>query len=175
MLLTPYYQFDLFEIPQCFLNLQTEYYKKKCNYCDKERVDSATCLLCGQTMCWFKQKDGGCKGFTSDVGGVGLISYHTSLHEGGHTAFLQTSTGNVIMIQNGTSAQFDTPYRNNYGELANTGDKRWDQFNIDEQGGGKEALQQIKKKYMDFQIANTILSQRLNPDEKYKVYIKNVL
>ena len=62
----------------------------------------------------------------------GLLSYHTRVEEGGNAAFLHTSSGNIILIQNGSSAQFDTPYRNKYGELANMDDKRWDSFNIDE-------------------------------------------
>ena len=61
MLLTPYHTFSLFELPDTFLSLQTTFYKKKCHYCGVEKQDSATCLLSGKTMCWFKVKDGPCR------------------------------------------------------------------------------------------------------------------
>lgn len=54
LLMTPYFEFNLFEMPKNFKNLQTEYYKKKCIFCDRVVVDNATCLLNGQTMCWYK-------------------------------------------------------------------------------------------------------------------------
>ena len=33
ILMTPYFVFDLYEIPKNYQNLQTEYYKRKCGYC----------------------------------------------------------------------------------------------------------------------------------------------
>lgn len=71
--------------------------------------------------------------------------------------FMQTSTGRIVFIQNGSSAKFDTPYRNKYGELADPNQKKWDTFHIDEQGGGNEVLKSVKQKFMNFQIANSIL------------------
>ena len=61
------------------------------------------------------------------------------------------------MVHNGSAAKFDTPYRNKYGELADPNAKKWDSFNIDAQGGGLEVLKNLKKKYLESQIANTIL------------------
>ena len=59
LLMTPYFDFNFFEIPKSYMNLQTEFYKKKCEYCQKEVLDTATCLLCGHTICWFKLKSRG--------------------------------------------------------------------------------------------------------------------
>ena len=92
-------------------------------------------------MCWFKTKDGACKDNTGQFPEEGLLSYHTRVCEGGSSIFIQTSTGHILMIYNGSAVKFDTPYRNKYGELANAGDKRWSSFNIDEQGGGLEQMQ----------------------------------
>jgi len=33
LLMTPYYDFNFFEIPKSYMTLQTEFYKKKCEYC----------------------------------------------------------------------------------------------------------------------------------------------
>jgi hypothetical protein len=52
----------------------------------------------------------------------------------------------------------DAPYRNKYGELVNPHDKRWDAYKVDAQGGGIEALRQVRQLYMDFKIGSSILS-----------------
>jgi hypothetical protein len=91
LLMTPYYEFSLVDFPEMFLDLQQIYYKRKCCYCDKERVDSATCLLCGNTMCWPTQQSGKCSGkeFTENSFATeGVLSYHTRYHEGGSSIFL---------------------------------------------------------------------------------------
>lgn len=177
LLMTPYFEFNFVDIPMSFLSLQTAYYKRKCAYCHQEKQDSATCLLCGKTMCWFKVRDGQCKDHweQDEKNREGLLSYHARLHEGGGAIYLQTSTGAIVMIQNGTSAKFDTPYRNKYGELANPDDKRLDSFNIDDQSGGAAALKQVKQKYLEFQVGNAILQQRTNPDVEYRVYLKHAM
>ena len=56
--MTLYYHFGLYEIPKVFLDYQQIFYKRKCCYCNQEKQDTATCLLDGKTMCWFKVKDG---------------------------------------------------------------------------------------------------------------------
>lgn len=107
--------------------------------------------------------------------GEGVLSYHTRVKEGRCGVFLHLSTGNIIMIQNGSSAQSDSPYRNKYGEVVNPRDKRWNSFKIDKQGGGIDALQALKKLYMDFKVASTILSIRNNPDSPFDIFEKNDL
>ena len=143
LLMTPYFEFNFVDFPNSFLNLQTEYYKRPCSYCQRKIQDSVTCLLCGATMCWYKIKDEQCHGSRSNktiMGREGLISYHTRVCEGGSSVYLHTSSGNIIFVQNGTPAIFETPYKNKYGELADPSDKNWDSFQIDEQGGGQSAL-----------------------------------
>lgn len=100
-LMTPYFEFSLVDLPLVFLDLQQIYYKKKCVYCDQERQDSATCLLCGETMCWPLTSQGKCTGYSKTKHanvGEGLLSYHTRVHEGGSGIFIQLSTGNIILI-----------------------------------------------------------------------------
>ena len=126
-------------------------------------------------MCWFKVQDGPCRGYPGQHPEEGLLSYHARVHEGGCAAFLHTSTGRIILIQNGSSAMFDTPYRNKYGEAADPNLKKWDTFHIDEQGGGLEVMRSLKQKFIKFQVANSILQQRCNPDAKYKTYVKNAI
>jgi len=127
-------------------------------------------------MCWKNIKDGQCLPSPSHaLGAEGLLCYHTRITEGGSSIFLHTSTGRFITIQNGSSALFDPPYRNKYGEQAHTEDKNWEQFQIDEQGGGSAHLAAIKKKFVEFNVGNSILQQRTNPDSKFKVYMRNML
>ena len=174
LLMTPYYEFNLFELPKSFLNFQTEFYKKKCVYCKKERQDTVTCLLSGQTMCWYKIKDGPCK-VQGQKNNEGLICHHTRVKEGGGSVFLHTSTGNFFLVQNGTASAFDGPYRSKYGVVVSSDEKQWDAFNIDQEGGGIAAVNLMAKQYSSFQLANTILSQRTNPDNKFKVIHKNAI
>jgi len=90
-LMTPNFEFSLADLPAVFLDLQQIYYKKKCVYCDQERQDSATCLLCGETMCWPLSTQGKCTGYAktgrANVG-EGLLSYHARVHEGGSGLFI---------------------------------------------------------------------------------------
>ena len=178
-LMTTLYEFSLFELPTVFLDLQRIYYKKKCLYCSKEPKDCAICLLCGQTMCYVDDAmDQYCIVFDFENvqdQGEGVLSYHTRVHEGSCGIFLHLSTGNIVMIQNGSSAQQDSPYRNKYGEVVNPRDKRWHSFKIDKLGGGNEALNALKKLYMDFKIGNMILSVRNNPDSPFDIFERNDL
>jgi len=79
------------------------------------------------------------------------------------------------MLQNGSGATFDTPFRSKYGELVSPSSTDGEAFNIDEHGGGQGALDLMKKLYIDFQLANEVLQQRKNPDSKYKIYIKHAI
>lgn len=54
LLMIPTFEFSLYQLPNTFMDLQKEFYKRKCTYCDKMVLDSATCLLTGKTMCWWK-------------------------------------------------------------------------------------------------------------------------
>ena len=67
-------------------------------------------------------------------------------------------------MQNGTPSIYDSPYRNKYGELVSEADKKYNEFQIDEQGGGVEALNQVRKKLINFTVGNEILQTRTNPD-----------
>jgi hypothetical protein len=87
LLTTTYYTFSFVDLPDVFLDLQQIYYKRKCCYCDRERQDTATCLLCGQTMCWPHIQGGHCPGVQLDPKEA-LLSHHTRVQEGGCGVFL---------------------------------------------------------------------------------------
>ena len=59
--------------------------------------------------------------------------------------------------------------------MVSSDEKQWDAFNIDQEGGGIAAVNLMAKQYSSFQLANTILSQRTNPDNKFKVIHKNAI
>lgn len=83
---------------------------------------------------------------------------------------MHTSTGYMVIIQNGSCTLYDSPYRNKYGEIVNFRDKRYEDYNID-----SYCLDQLRTKYLSFQIANEILQSRTNPDSKFTVFLKNFL
>ena len=59
--------------------------------------------------------------------------------------------------------------------MVNPRDKRWNSFKIDKLGGGNEALNALKKLYMDFKLGNMILSVRNNPDSPFDIFERNDL
>lgn len=147
LLMTTYYEFNFTDIPQSYMNLQTEYYKRPCIYCDKVKVENITCLLTNKTICMhnINRKTGavdqcrlGSKMHQNP--GEGLMCWHTKVCEGGCGLFLKTSTGTIFMVYDGNVGTYDSPYRNKYGEMIEKYSKDYDKFNIDQQGGGEESL-----------------------------------
>jgi len=49
-----------------------------------------------------------------------------------------------------------------------------EEFSIDQEGGGLDALNHLKRSFLEFKIPNLIVSQRMNPDTKYKIVIRNI-
>lgn len=86
---------------------------------------------------------------------------------------MQTSTGRIILMNSGVSAICATPYRNKYGEEASEDTKNYEEYVIDELGGGRDALNKLRKSYMNFTIANDVLQARTNPNSKFRVFLKN--
>ena len=60
-------------------------------------------------------------------------------------------------MNGGTPGIFNSPYRNKYGEVLIDSSKVNDQYVIDETGGGIECLNLLKKRYIDFQLANDVV------------------
>ena len=54
-------------------------------------------------------------------------------------------------------------------------DKRWNSFKIDKLGGGIDALNALKKLYMNFKVGDLILSVRNNPESPFDIFEKNDL
>ena len=65
------------------------------------------------------------------------MCWHSKIHEGGQGIFLETLTGDILMVYNGNIGVYDMPYRNKYGEVIGKQNKNYEQFVIDEVGGGK--------------------------------------
>lgn len=86
-----------------------------------------------------------------------MLSWHSRVQEGGITILMRTSSGSIILLNNGVSAIYATPYRNRFGEQASDIHKNYDDFVIDSQGGGIDYLAKLKKSYMNFTIANDIV------------------
>ena len=65
------------------------------------------------------------------------LSYHARYWEGGSSAFLIPSTGDVLMIDDGRIAKTDSFYRNELGaEFSVNSDQKWENFYVTEATGG---------------------------------------
>ena len=79
----------------------------------------------------------------------GELSYHARISEGGCSVFVVPSTSEVILIDNGRITYYDSFYRNALGEtFSKTSTKKWENFYIDEKGGGSRILENLKKLYV---------------------------
>ena len=78
--------------------------------------------------------------------------------EAGQSLFLQTSSGSIILINNGSATFYDSPYRNRFGEIVSEQHKNMDEFTIDQEGGGLDALNQLKRSFLEFKLPNLIVS-----------------
>ena len=71
---------------------------------------------------------------------------------------MQTSTGSLVYINGyGNAAIFDAPYRNKYGEITSQYEKDYHSFQIDSQGGGKEALKKARDHLVSNMLPNEIV------------------
>lgn len=85
--------------------------------------------------------------------------------------FISTSNGHVIMIDGDRSASRQSPYMNKFGETFNKSSKRWENFFIVEEGGGKQAYEELKKLYLSFSIPNEVVKERSLKDSVYRLRI----
>jgi hypothetical protein len=58
---------------------------------------------------------------------------------------------------------------NKFGETFNKTSKRWDNFFIDEVGGGIHIFEEYKKLYMNYMIPNEIVKERTISDTVYRL------
>ena len=67
----------------------------------------------------------------------GELTYHARLHEGNTAVYMCVSDGQVILMDQDRVVFRESPYVNKYGETFNSGHKKWDNFYLDEENGGK--------------------------------------
>ena len=78
----------------------------------------------------------------------GELCYHARKAEGGCSIFVVPSTAEVIMVDEGRIARFDSFYRNALGEtFSMTSTKKWENFYMDEKSGGIRIFENLKKLY----------------------------
>ena len=84
-----------------------------------------------------------------------------------------TDSGELLLIgNNGAAAKFDSPYRTKFGEPINSEDNTIHQvdYEIRNEGGGLKHLEEMKKMLENSNLMNSILQQRSNPDQRFRVY-----
>jgi hypothetical protein len=63
----------------------------------------------------------------------GELTYHARVWEGGCSAFIKPSTGEVFLIDNGRICKYDSFYRNDLGEVfSESKTKTWENFYLNE-------------------------------------------
>ena len=60
---------------------------------------------------------------------------------------------------------------NKFGETFNKNSKKWENFYLDEEGGGKQAYEELRKIYMNFSIPNEVVKERSMKDSVYRLRI----
>lgn len=91
------------------------------------------CLLCGEILCLQTNPEQMCcrqlpgmlkestlnvaQGTSKTTNKEGELSYHARHWEGGNSAFIIPSTGEIFLIDDGRACSFDSFYRNQLGEV----------------------------------------------------------
>ncbi|CEP01780.1 hypothetical protein PBRA_008722 [Plasmodiophora brassicae] len=96
-------------LPTEFLELFNKHAFSVCVECGKRPKTAALCLVCGDLLCAGRD----CS--VPSLGG-GALSVHTSLYCGEQAAFLLLSQCSVVLIANGYSCDFISPYLDAHGE-----------------------------------------------------------
>ena len=128
--------------------------------------ENVICLLCGDAACYLQKC---CNALPGMRDREGELTYHTRLYEGGISLYISTSSGDIIMIDGDRSASKPSPYMNKFGESFNKSSKRWENFYLDEVGGGKLYYDDFKKKFMNFEIPNIVIQERSNKDYLFRL------
>ena len=147
VVMTPYISFNFIALPADYQNLVYQYYKEFCKNCKTQPKDSAICLLCGEIVCWLQNC---CKDLPGMRKNEGELTFHARTKEGGQCVYLLCSTGQIFYIDKDRSCDKPSPYMNKFGETCKKNTKRWDNFYFNEEYGGKQALDDIKRIYMNF-------------------------
>ena len=173
-LLTPFYSLNLVSLPEDYQTLVKEYYSKQCRNCLKQLQQNAICLLCGEILCLMPKDNccGSLPGMLSNktldwrtgaqtVNKEGELSYHARVWEGGCSAFLLPSSAEVIRLDSGRAAKFDSFYRNNLGEEFNENQtKKWENFYISEETGGKKVRSALRSMLVRGELPNRVVQER---------------
>jgi hypothetical protein len=112
--LAPFDTFQFVEIPSDYQTLVRQFYQEQCRNCRKQLQHNAICLICGEVLCFYPQPRC-CKDLPAMKPDEGELSYHARVWEGGCSIFLVPSLGEVLMIDDGRIARYDTFYRNELG------------------------------------------------------------
>jgi hypothetical protein len=99
----------------------------------------------------------------------GELTFHARTKEGGVCLYIATSNGLVYLIDNDRSSNKLSPYMNKFGETFNKTSKRWDNFYIDEEGGGTHVYEELKRIYMNNLVPNEIVSERGKTDSVFRL------
>ena len=102
----------------------------------------------------------------------GELSYHARVCEGGCSAFLLPSNSEVVVIDNGRIANFDTFYRNEIGATFNKDStNKWENFYCTSETGGLKIKQRLNKLLLTGELPNYIMQER---QKKNRVIIRHI-
>ncbi len=99
----------------------------------------------------------------------GELTYHSRVCEGGIGFFITTQSGSLILIDGDTSCKWNSPYKNKFGETYSDRCKKWENFYLDETGGGQSHYNELKQLYMRFETANEIMNIRSKQEKIWRL------
>ena len=173
--LTPFFTIQFVDLPNDYQTLVKDYYTKQCRNCKKQLQQNALCLLCGEVVCLLPKEK-----CCSNLPGMltnntlnastnqftkldleGELTYHARHWEGGASAFLQPSTAEVYLIDDGRICNYDSFYRNRLGEVFGPeSTKKWENFYTNDETGGTKVLEILRKMVVQGEMPNFVLQER---------------
>ena len=91
----------------------------------------------------------------------GELSYHARVFEGGAAAFLQPSTAEIFLVDDGRIIETDSCYRNELGEtFSELKTKRWENFFLEDKSGSQRVLENLRRHILHGDLPNMIIQQR---------------
>ncbi|CDW91208.1 zinc finger family protein [Stylonychia lemnae] len=157
LLMTKEYQFNFIYLPEEFQQMILKFYKQMCRWCKTTPKQSVICLLCGELLCFVQDC---CMDIDNKKDDEGELTFHARQCEGGQGIFLDNQTGVIFLIEKKRNSEKSSIYLNKFGEHYSTKMKKYDQFKLNDEFGGRQLLEEYRRMYIDFTICNAIVKDR---------------
>ena len=101
------------DLPPTLHDFTKDYYSRVCNSCGKTPSIIAVCFMCGEICCHLAD----CCLSYREGKQYGELTTHTETCGGKCGLFICASDGSIVCVEKGRSANFLSPYRNEFGTV----------------------------------------------------------